>query len=84
VKKKLALAAAVAASLFGIVPALGSHHASSQAMTCDPNEPIRTACGVVFGTVLGTACTGHVQKLPPIGVSTAATVGWPVKCPPLG
>jgi hypothetical protein len=83
VKKKLTFAAAGAA-LLALVPMQLGGHSSSQAMTCTPNEPLRTACAVVFGTVLGTVCTGHVQKLPPVGVTTAATIGWPVECPPLG
>ena len=82
-KKKLSIAAAGAAA-FALVPMHLGGHPAVQAMTCTPNEPVRTGCQVVFGTVLGTACTGHVQKLPPIGITTAATIGWPLKCPPLG
>jgi hypothetical protein len=85
VKKKLSLAAAGAA-LLALVPMQLGGHPTAQAMTCSPEEPVHTGCAVVFGTVLGTVCTGHVQKLPsgPVGLTTAATIGWPVKCPPLG
>jgi hypothetical protein len=38
----------------------------------------------VFGTVLGTVCTGRVPKTPNPGATTSATIGWPIQCPPLG
>ena len=82
-KKKLS-AVAAGAALLALVPTHLGGHPTAQAMTCTPQEPLRTGCQVVFGTVLGTVCTGHVQKLPPVGVTTAATIGWPIECPPLG
>jgi hypothetical protein len=84
VKKKLS-ALAAGAALLALVPMHLGAHPTTQAMTCTPDEPLRTACAVVFGTVLGTVCNGHLPKgAPPAGATTSATIGWPIECPPLG
>ena len=79
-RKKLALAAAGAALLLPL--GVGST-TPAKAMTCSPDEPIRTACGAVFG-VVGAVCNGRVPTLPKLPVTMAAAVGWPIECPPLG
>jgi hypothetical protein len=82
-KKRLSLAA-TGAALLALVPMNLAGHHTTQAMTCTPDEPLRTGCQVVFGTVLGTVCTGHLPKAPNPGATTSATIGWPIQCPPLG
>ena len=83
-KKRLSLAFAAAAALALVPMHLNTGHHTTQAMTCSPDEPFNTACRVVFGTVLGTVCTGHLPKAPNPGATTSATIGWPVHGPPLG
>lgn len=73
----------VASALLSLVPlGLGGGN-SAQAMTCVADPPIDTACSVVFSVVY-TACTGDL-RLPRLPIATsAAEVGWPIDCPPLG
>jgi hypothetical protein len=80
VRKRLSVAAAGVAVLFLAPLGLGGH-ATSQAMTCTPDEPISTACHAGFG-VVGAVCNGKLPKAP--GATTMATIGWPIQCPPLG
>jgi hypothetical protein len=75
---------AAGAALLMVAPVGLGGASPAKAMTCAADPPIDTACAVV-GAVLGTACTGRLPSVPRLPITTAsASVGWPIKCPPLG